>query len=202
MGQSENLRVALQNQINQQVAEFLKRKELKMLYLLSSKDKEIFEAAKKRAELEDFLIRLEAENEAWQRIAKESEAKILSLHNTIEEMKERAYYYSFNNGLLAEDAQSCCEENRVNYKDKEEEKGTGENRAEGSGSGSGVEEEEEDDVKISRKMMTCRNCNYGRSCFLFLPCRHLCSCQNCDAFLDACPVCRTPKAASIEALVF
>ncbi|KAK4741099.1 hypothetical protein SAY87_024687 [Trapa incisa] len=49
--------------------------------------------------------------------------------------------------------------------------------------------------------MVCRGCNDGESCILFLPCRHLCSCKSCEAFLERCPVCGTPKKASIEALI-
>ncbi|KAL1554451.1 RING-type E3 ubiquitin transferase [Salvia divinorum] len=51
----------------------------------------------------------------------------------------------------------------------------------------------------SRKMV-CRCCNSRESCVIMLPCRHLCSCRDCDAFLDCCPVCNVPKKASLEAL--
>ncbi|KAB2091829.1 hypothetical protein ES319_A03G221300v1 [Gossypium barbadense] len=76
-----------------------------------------------------------------------------------------------DNGV--DDAGSCCEE-------------TEENR------GFGV---------VERTMMVCRCCDSRNSCVLFLPCRHLCTCKDCAAFLDCCPVCRTIKKASIEALV-
>ncbi|KAA3468102.1 E3 ubiquitin-protein ligase BOI-like [Gossypium australe] len=49
--------------------------------------------------------------------------------------------------------------------------------------------------------MVCKCCNSRSSCVLFLPCRHLCSCKNCEALLESCPVCKTAKKASIEALV-
>ncbi|KAK4793254.1 hypothetical protein SAY86_023689 [Trapa natans] len=49
--------------------------------------------------------------------------------------------------------------------------------------------------------MVCRGCNDGEPCVLFLPCRHLCSCKSCDAFLERCPLCGAPKKASIEALI-
>uniref|UniRef100_A0A2P2Q6C6 RING-type domain-containing protein n=1 Tax=Rhizophora mucronata TaxID=61149 RepID=A0A2P2Q6C6_RHIMU len=50
-------------------------------------------------------------------------------------------------------------------------------------------------------MMVCKCCNARSSCVLFIPCRHLCSCKACDAFLDSCPVCQTAKETSIEALM-
>lgn len=172
----------LQEQRKQQVATLLKKMESETVYLLRQKDEEIAEAVKKRVELEDFLSKLEAENEAWRRVAEENEAMVLSLHNTLEEMREKTYYsFKFNNGMVTEDAESCCDESRGSYREMEE------------------EEEEED---VARKMMVCKSCDSGKSSFLFLPCRHLCSCKNCEAFLKACPVCKTPKKASIEALIF
>ncbi|KAK8625194.1 hypothetical protein V6N13_090069 [Hibiscus sabdariffa] len=51
------------------------------------------------------------------------------------------------------------------------------------------------------RTMVCKCCYVRRSCVVFLPCRHLCSCKDCAVFLDSCPVCRTAKKGSIEALV-
>ncbi|KAI9127653.1 hypothetical protein K1719_000646 [Acacia pycnantha] len=67
--------------------------------MLRQKDEEIAQAAKKRMELEEFLSRLEEENKAWCKEAQEKEAITLSLHNTLEQVK---------NGVAAEDARSCC----------------------------------------------------------------------------------------------
>lgn len=62
-------------------------------------------------------------------------------------------------------------------------------------------EEEEEEIKTwdqeTRKMI-CRNCNSRKSCVIMLPCRHLCSCKYCDAFLHSCPVCNQLKKFSIE----
>ncbi|GFP89055.1 boi-related E3 ubiquitin-protein ligase 1 [Phtheirospermum japonicum] len=60
----------------------------------------------------------------------------------------------------------------------------------------------EEKIEIeNRKTMVCKSCNYRESSVIMLPCRHLCSCRECDAFLDSCPVCKTVKKASIEALL-
>lgn len=160
----------VQEQRKQQVAELLGKVELDALYVLSKKDEEIEQAARKRAELEEYLTRLEAENESWRREAQEKEAVVMSLHNTLERLKE--------------DAGSCCDEGRRNMAMEE---GTEENR---------------DAEQITRKMMVCNNCKSRSSCVMFLPCRHLCSCKACEAFLQDCPVCRMPKKSSIEALIF
>ncbi|KAK7351931.1 hypothetical protein VNO77_11716 [Canavalia gladiata] len=184
--QNEKFRILLQNQRKQQLEDFLKKVELNALYVLSQKDEQIAQATKKRVELEEFLTRLEAENQSWRRVAQENEAMVLSLHNTLEQMKERAFY-----GMAMEDAESCCDEN-IGTEEEEEE--TGENRL---CYGGGTEEEQ-----IGKKTMICKSCNSRCSSFMFLPCRHLCSCKSCEVFLQACPVCRMAKKSSIETLIF
>ncbi|XP_059460515.1 probable BOI-related E3 ubiquitin-protein ligase 3 isoform X2 [Corylus avellana] len=180
--QNERLRLVLQEQRKQQLAQLLKKIESKTLLFLRQKDEEIAQAAKRTMELEDFLRRLEAENQAWQRVAQENEAMVVSLNNTLEQVKETAPC-GFNNG--ADDAESCCDDN-----DREQEEAE-ENRR-------GLLCE----VEQRNMMMVCKGCNFRSSCMLFLPCRHLCSCKACEAFLDSCPVCTTAKKASIEALIF
>ncbi|XP_059636589.1 probable BOI-related E3 ubiquitin-protein ligase 2 [Cornus florida] len=51
------------------------------------------------------------------------------------------------------------------------------------------------------KTMACRLCNARSSCIVFLPCRHLCSCKLCEAFVGFCPVCQSLKKASVEVLL-
>ncbi|KAL0386866.1 UNVERIFIED_CONTAM: putative BOI-related E3 ubiquitin-protein ligase 3 [Sesamum radiatum] len=77
-------------------------------------------------------------------------------------------------GNAAQDAESCCE----NRQDMEE--NTSEKR---------------------KRKMVCKCCNSRNSSVVMLPCRHLCSCKDCEVFLDSCPVCRTVKKATVEALI-
>ncbi|KAF7841240.1 putative BOI-related E3 ubiquitin-protein ligase 3 [Senna tora] len=185
---NEKLRRSLKEEMILQVARLLKKLESNAFYLLKQKDLEIAKEAKKRAELEEIVAKLEAENQALKRISQEKEAMIDSLNDTIEEMREQAYY-GLNNGgggvVVVDDAESCCGENTGNFKDVEEGR-----------SNNGEEEEEFDEV------MSCKSCYCGKSCYMFLPCRHLSACKFCEPFLKVCPVCRTPKKASIEALIF
>lgn len=182
--QSERLRLVLQEQRKQQLAALMRKVESKALALLRQKDEEIAKATNRAMELEDFLRKLEMENQAWQRVAKENEAKVMSLNHTIEQIKEKAC------GIFSEDAESCCDDNMGNR-----EEGTGENRRGGGGEG---EEDEED----STSNMVCRGCNSRNSCVLLLPCRHFCSCKACEGFFDHCPVCQTEKKGWIEARIF
>ncbi|KAJ9189556.1 hypothetical protein P3X46_000834 [Hevea brasiliensis] len=191
--QNERLRLFLQEQTKQQLASMMKRIESKALLLLRQKDEEIARAAKRTAELEDFLKRLEMESQVWQRVAQENEAMVISLDNTIEQLREKASC-CFENG--AEDAESCCDMNR----EEEEEAEETEQRSRVF-VGDNVTEEERARKKRMTMMMACKGCNSRNPCILFLPCRHLCSCKACEAILDSCPLCQTPKKASIEALI-
>ncbi|KAK7264205.1 hypothetical protein RJT34_31810 [Clitoria ternatea] len=186
--QNEKLRYTLQEHWKQQVTALLKKAESRSLYVLAEKDKEIAQAAKRRVELEEYLRKLEAENREWQRVAKEKETMALTLYKTLEEMREGGYC---TNGVVANDAVSFCDETRRN-----EEEATAENNVAECG-GKRVGELEQ-----ITGVMVCKSCNSRRSCYLFLPCRHLSCCQVCNAFLDACPICRMPKKATIETLIF
>ncbi|CAN4084874.1 unnamed protein product [Withania somnifera] len=173
--QNERLRLTLLEQRKQQLAFILRNYESKTQLLLKQKDEEIAKAVNRSKELEDFMKKIEMENQTWQRIAKEKEAIVFSLNNAIEQLKENVCFQSTNGGVG--DAESCCDvpqmENKVQL---------------------GFETQQ------TRKMM-CKSCNSSKSCMVFLPCRHLSSCKDCDPFLHSCPLCNMVKKASIEALI-
>ncbi|XP_073065600.1 probable BOI-related E3 ubiquitin-protein ligase 3 [Primulina eburnea] len=58
---------------------------------------------------------------------------------------------------------------------------------------------EENEEHNTRKII-CRCCASRKACVIMLPCRHLCSCKDCEAFLDSCPVCKMVKRATLEAI--
>ncbi|KAK7312261.1 hypothetical protein VNO77_36011 [Canavalia gladiata] len=178
--QNEELRYTLQEHGKQQLGALVKRLESYSVDILKVKDEEIAQTAKKRIELEEYLNNLEAENRKWRRVAREKETMALTLYKTLEEMREGVYYSNYK--VVANDAESFCDENRENEGMEEE----------------AMNENEEN----KRGVMLCKSCHSRTSCFLFLPCRHLSSCKVCNAFLEACPVCRMPKKATIETLIF
>lgn len=159
----------MREQRKQQIALFIKKYEPNIQLLLKQKDEEVLKAVNRKMELEDFLRKMEIENQTWHRIAKENEAAILSLNSTIQQLKESARL-SANE---TEDAESYC--NVIDHKNGEEEQRT--------------------------RTMICRSCDIRNSCVIILPCRHLCSCKDCEVFLDSCPVCKMVKKASIRALI-
>ncbi|PIA27851.1 hypothetical protein AQUCO_07500038v1 [Aquilegia coerulea] len=165
--QNERLRLALQEQRKQQQFILLKRLESKAQSLLRQKDEDLAKARRKTMELEDCIRKFEMENQAWQRVAQENESMVIALNNTLEEVRENACYLALAD---AEDAESCCCESSSSIKNR------------------GINEE-----RLLKKKMTCKGCNVEKSCVLFLPCRHLCSCKSCESLLDFCPVCKSVK---------
>lgn len=164
----------MQEQRKQQLGILLENIESKAMNLMRQKEEDLTQARNKRMELEVCLRRAEMESESWQRAAKANEAMVMDLSYTLEQMRERMVLVSNR----ADDAESCC----GSYNRKEEEKE--------------VKEEEK-----NRKIV-CKRCNSRNSCVLFLPCRHLCSCKLCEAFLDSCPVCKSAKDTSMEVFWF
>lgn len=180
--QNERLRLALQEQRKQQFTLLLKNYESKAQFLLLQKDEEIARAIKRTTELEELLKRMEAENQTWQRVAKENEALIMSLNNSMEQLRKGGGACpSGANGV--EDAESCCCEIPMN-----------------SGHLAAEQQRGEPEVQVNETgmMMTCKICSFRNSCVILLPCRHLCSCNACEAFIESCPVCNVVKKASIE----
>lgn len=172
--QNERLKLALLEHRKQQISTILRKLESRAAFLLRQKDEEIAKHLNKRIEFENMIRAMEIECQTWQRVAKENEAIVMSLTNTIEQLKQSDVCLSLNNNNngVAEDAESCCD-NNVEFQENEQEK---------------------------KVMNVCRSCNSWESCVILLPCRHLCSCKACDAFLDSCPVCGMVKKSSIEVL--
>ncbi|XVE93862.1 hypothetical protein REPUB_Repub01dG0231300 [Reevesia pubescens] len=196
--QNERLKLLLQEQRKQQVAVLVKEIESKASVLLGQKDEGIARATNKTMELQNLLKKLEMENEAWQRVAQENAAMVVSLNNTLEKLREQASC-CFNNGV--DDAESCCEVNREQEEGMESEENRGFAGLVVTDHHHGQQEQVEERTRKMTTIMVCKCCNSRTSCVLFLPCRHLCSCKDCAAFLDYCPVCRTAKKACIEALI-
>ncbi|KAF8112229.1 hypothetical protein N665_0065s0015 [Sinapis alba] len=173
--QSERLRHVLQEQRKREMETLLRKMEAKALVLMTQKEEEMSKALSKNMELEDLLRNMEMENQTWQRMARENEAMVATLSSTLEQVRERAVTCRNDEAVAAvvEDEGSFC----------------------GGG----------DDSIPAKKMSrsSCLNCgSSGETRVLFLPCRHLCCCTECEDGLVLCPICSTPKKNRIEAFVF
>ncbi|KMT01391.1 hypothetical protein BVRB_9g214010 [Beta vulgaris subsp. vulgaris] len=196
--QNERLKLALQEQRKQQLAVIMRKLEEKAMQLLRQKDEEIARSLKRRMELEEIIRKMEMENQEWQRLATENEAMVVSLNNTLVQLKEEQQQACCLTTVSSSscssnevgDAESCCNFGN-NNNNNEYYYNNNKNRE------TGVAETGEERENMNK----CKVCKSGNSCILLLPCRHLCCCKACEAFVDACPVCKSAKMASIEALL-
>lgn len=184
--QNERLRWLVHEQSKQQVESMTRKIESRVQILLMQKDEEIAQAARKAAELEELLRKLEAEGREWQRVARENEAMVASLSNTLEQLKDspccRSSSSCSSNGNAGEDDRESCRRAMMantNPNGESGKLGIGEK-------GAGI----------------CRYCNARESSVLFMPCRHVGCCQACEPLLGSCPVCKMEKKASEVVLFF
>lgn len=54
------------------------------------------------------------------------------------------------------------------------------------------------DLKKDMLDMNCQMCYKELSTVLIFPCKHLCCCAPCEAYVYSCPVCETVKESSVE----
>ncbi|XP_047313389.1 E3 ubiquitin-protein ligase BOI [Impatiens glandulifera] len=105
--QNELLKQTIRQQTNHQLTAILTRYEANATVLLKQKDEEIAKANTRTMELEEFLRKIEMENQGWQRIAMHNESVLVSLTNTISQMNENA---DLRNNNTIQDEESCCDE--------------------------------------------------------------------------------------------
>ncbi|XP_050230883.1 probable BOI-related E3 ubiquitin-protein ligase 2 [Mercurialis annua] len=168
--QNERLRCALQEERKQQFAILLKNVNSKAVSLMRQKEEDLAKARNKTMELESYLRTAQMETESWQRLSRENEALVINLSHTLEQVKQRQIISRTSSRQSQETESSCC---------------------------GGSCKKEENPAELRAKMV-CKGCNSRASCVLFLPCKHLCSCKFCEAFLSSCPVCESVKEESME----
>ncbi|KAK4754796.1 hypothetical protein SAY87_008553 [Trapa incisa] len=174
--QNESLKLTLREQRKMEMAGLLGRIESKSQMLMNQKDQEMAQAARKTTELQELLARLEAENVTWRWLAEENHAMVVSLNNDLEELRK----------------DGACNPSETHLK------------VGNSTIGRPLDDQERTDentvAAAEAVLAACRGCGSQAATVLFLPCRHLCVCGPCTAFLDSCPVCNVSKKACIEAL--
>lgn len=154
---------------------------------LKAKEAEIEKIGKLNWALEEKVKSLCVENQIWRDVAQSNEATANALRFNLEQVlaqvqDEQDLHHRTDNGAAAmvDDAQSCC----------------GSNFEETS-----TDREHTSNVKdgcIGPRNRMCRSCGKEESCVLLLPCRHLCLCTFCGSSLHVCPVCNSPKTASVH----
>lgn len=162
---------------------------------LREKEAELDSVSRRNAELEEKIQQIAAENQIWFNVARNNEAIVSSLRASLEQVLQNANvagagamppavpqaqdveegYGDSDCAAPADDVQSCCYEG-----------------------GGDLEKSKSGLPKEPRQQRVCKVCMEQEVSVLLLPCRHLCLCKQCEARLDACPVCNAVKNASLQ----
>ncbi|CAH8384875.1 unnamed protein product [Eruca vesicaria subsp. sativa] len=147
---------------------------------LRAKDEEINHIGKLNLILEEKVKSLSVENQIWRDMAQTNEATVNSLRSNLQQVLAAVERNKWEEPTVADDAQSCCGSN---------DEGDSDERWRLAG--------EVKSVRTITKTM-CRGCGKGEASVLLLPCRHMCLCTVCGSSLNTCPVCKSPKNASLH----
>ncbi|ESQ27207.1 hypothetical protein EUTSA_v10018797mg [Eutrema salsugineum] len=182
----ERVKFEIQEKRKRQARAIMEAIEHGLVKRLRVKEEERERIGKINHALEERVRSLSVENQIWRDLAQTNEATANNLRNNLEQVLAQVNdMRSVPGAGLAnvnpdddDDAQSWC------------------------GSSSGEETvrrtlgHEAHDKAAKGRM--CRNCGEEESCVLLLPCRHLCLCGVCGSSVHTCPLCRSPKNASVH----
>lgn len=140
--------------------------------ILQEKEAELEKVVKANAFLEQKVKQMSEENQMWFNAAKNSEATILSLRLSLEQIL-------------------------LQGKNKQWVEGVGETEGLNDDAQSGCYAAERDNGEMKRRQC-CKVCGGSEVSVLVLPCRHLCLCIECQSKVDTCPVCCSVKNATLQ----
>ncbi|KAG0609202.1 hypothetical protein M758_8G166000 [Ceratodon purpureus] len=153
---------------------------------MREKDSEMEKVRRQNQELMDRFTQLNAESQHWQTKVRNTEAMVNLLRsNLAQAQQQNANASQFpqlqtpKEGCGDSEAADDCASSYVDDINDAHTRACNENRE-------------------LREQRTCRVCRCNDVSMLLLPCRHLCLCQDCEGQLHACPLCRTPKNASVQ----
>ncbi|KAH7670080.1 putative E3 ubiquitin ligase protein [Dioscorea alata] len=192
---NERLRVGLEESVKRHCSVLHSVLEKQFLASLQEKQAELHKAVQRNLELEVKVRQLNAEKEMWFTAAKNSEAIVAGLKESLEQALLINQAVTKECGDVsypaAEDEESFCLQGEE--KDRRLASGVGVDVEEGIG--------ESPEMVCQSVIKCCRVCQERDVCVLLLPCKHLCLCKDCASALDTCPVCRSPKNASLHVII-
>ncbi|KAJ7530929.1 hypothetical protein O6H91_14G025400 [Diphasiastrum complanatum] len=175
--QGEQMRQIIEEKRQQHLTALLAAVEERMLKRLREKALEVEKVSRKNRELEDRIKQLSVEAHLWQKQAKSNEAMVTALRCNLQQAV----------ALSREQSKEGC--------------GDSEDDDAASSHHDNLADAHARAFKENRELKeqkTCRVCRCNDVSILLLPCRHLCLCKDCETRLDACPVCRSMKNASVQ----
>ncbi|KAH9568458.1 hypothetical protein CY35_03G077900 [Sphagnum magellanicum] len=187
--QSEEIKLLFKAQ-GQQVCQLLEEKrqwhsrallaaiEEGLSQFFQKKDLEIENVKRQNLQLTEYVKQLSLVAHHWEAKATTTEAMVTALRSNLQQAQQA-----------------------VAFSREQSKEGCGDSEADDAASSHHGDDPHAQTFKENRELheqRTCRVCHYNDVSILLLPCRHLCLCKECEACLDACPLCRSLKNASVQ----
>uniref|UniRef100_A0A5B7ASI9 RING-type domain-containing protein n=1 Tax=Davidia involucrata TaxID=16924 RepID=A0A5B7ASI9_DAVIN len=174
--QEENIMKGLKDLKQRHTASFLNALEKGVRRKLHEKEVEIANMNRKNKELGERIKQVAIEAQSWHYRAKYNESVVNVLKSNLQQViAQGAVQVKEGCGESeVDDAASYTSQNRHGVV---------------GGSGNPVS---------MKKQLNCRACKTKEVSILLLPCRHLCLCNDCEGFINICPVCAVMKTASVQ----
>ncbi|CAM6040598.1 unnamed protein product, partial [Sphagnum compactum] len=147
---------------------------------LQEKDLEVEKMKRQNSELAEHVKQVSLEAHHWQNKARTYEAMATALRTNLQQAQQA-----------------------VAFSREQSKEGCGDSEADDAASShhGDMDDAHARTFKENRELReqrTCRVCRCNDVSILLLPCRHLCLCKECESRLDACPLCRSLKNASVQ----
>ncbi|XLR59216.1 hypothetical protein S83_009888 [Arachis hypogaea] len=149
---------------------------------LREKDAEIENINQKNRELAERIKQVSIEAQSWHYKAKYNEQVVNVLRNNLQQaitQGEEQGKEGFGDSSEVDDATSYIDLNSLI-----------------SNPGARMKSTLKEHQGIENLM--CRACRAKEVSMLLMPCRHLCLCDNCDRYINVCPVCQLMKTQSVQ----
>ncbi|PIA29197.1 hypothetical protein AQUCO_06100003v1 [Aquilegia coerulea] len=174
--QEEHIAKGVREMKQRQMASFLSALENGVCKKLQEKEIEIENMNRKNRDLVERIKQVSMEAQSWQHRAKYNESVVNVLKNNLQQaIAQGANQPKEGCGdSELEDAASSY----IDLKSRPVEGGNGRFG--------------------SRRGLVCKACKVKEVSVLFLPCRHLCLCNDCEVSSKICPVCQTMKTACVQ----
>ncbi|CAN8269406.1 unnamed protein product [Cochlearia groenlandica] len=183
----EIMRKEIEEKRKTQEKKIIQAIELGLTKKLRAKDEEINNITKLNLFLEEKVKSLHVENQIWRDVAQSNEATVNALRSNLQQVLTAVEKNRWEEATVAhDDVESCCGSNEVVGD-------SGENTWRLVG-----EAQDKKRVRTLASTTKCRGCGKGEASVLLLPCRHVCLCSKCESLFNTCPICKSPKNATLN----
>ncbi|CAM6050569.1 unnamed protein product [Sphagnum compactum] len=187
--QGEQLRQLLEEKRHRHSRAFVAAVEEGVSWRLREKEMELEKMRRQNSQLAEHVKQVSLEAHRWENKARTYQVMATALRSNLQQAQQQAVALS-----LREQSKEGCGDSQAD------------DAASSSHHGDKVVIQDDDDAHARtckenrelREQRCCRVCRCNDVSILLLPCRHLCLCKECESRLDACPLCRSLKNASVQ----